>query len=49
MGLFVARMLVERHGGRLWVESTPDRQATFHFALPIAGPEGEIPRPVALT
>jgi Osmosensitive K+ channel histidine kinase len=47
MGLFVARMLVERHGGRLWVESTPDRQATFHFALPIAGPEGEPPRPLA--
>ena len=45
MGLFVARMLVERHGGRLWVESTPDRQATFHFALPVAGPEGEFPRP----
>ncbi|MGB8298738.1 MAG: PAS domain-containing sensor histidine kinase [Polyangia bacterium] len=44
MGLFVARMLVERHGGRLWVESTPDRRATFHFALPIAGPEGEAPR-----
>ena len=45
MGLFVARMLVERHGGRLWVESTPDCRATFHFALPIAGPEGESPRP----
>ena len=45
MGLFVARMLVERHGGRLWVESTPDRQATFHFALPVGGPEGESPRP----
>jgi len=47
MGLFVARMLVERHGGRLWVESTPNREATFHFALPVAGPEGEFPRPVA--
>jgi signal transduction histidine kinase len=45
MGLFVARMLVERHGGRLWVESTPNRQATFHFALPVGGPEGESPRP----
>jgi len=49
MGLFVARMLVERHGGRLWVESTPDRRATFHFALPVAGPEGEIPRPTSIT
>ena len=48
MGLFVARMLVERHGGRLWVESTPDRGATFHFALPVAGPEGEPPRPASM-
>ena len=48
MGLFVARMLVERHGGRLWVESTPDRRAIFHFALPIAGPEGELPRPASM-
>jgi signal transduction histidine kinase len=47
MGLFVARMLVERHGGRLWVESTPDRRATFHFALPVGGPEGESPRPAS--
>jgi len=44
MGLFVARMLVERHGGRLWVESEPDSRATLHFALPIGGPEGEAPR-----
>jgi signal transduction histidine kinase len=48
MGLFVARMLVERHGGRLWVESTPDRRATFHFALPVAGPDGESPRPASM-
>jgi len=49
MGLFVARMLVERHGGRLWVESTPDCRATFHLALPIAGPEGESPRPTSIS
>jgi signal transduction histidine kinase len=48
MGLFVARMLVERHGGRLWVESTPDRRATFNFALPVAGPDGESPRPASV-
>jgi signal transduction histidine kinase len=44
IGLFVARMLVERHGGRLWVESAADRRATLHFALPVGGPEGEDPR-----
>jgi K+-sensing histidine kinase KdpD len=47
MGLFVARMLVERHGGRLWVEGAPDRLVTLHFALPVAGPEGEHPRPAS--
>ena len=48
MGLFVARMLVERHGGRLWIEGTPDRWATFHFALPVGGPGGENPRPASM-
>jgi PAS domain S-box-containing protein len=38
LGLFIARMLVERHGGRLWVEGSPDRGATLHFALPLGGP-----------
>jgi len=47
MGLFIARMLVERHGGRLWIEGTPDRWATLHFALPVGGPEGENPRPAS--
>ena len=48
MGLFVARMLVERHGGRLWVESAPDCQATLHFALPVGGPDGEDPRSASI-
>jgi signal transduction histidine kinase len=41
LGLFIARMLVERHGGRLWVEGAPDRGTTLHFALPVGGPEDE--------
>jgi K+-sensing histidine kinase KdpD len=48
MGLFIARMLVERHGGRLWVEGAPDRWATLHFALPVGGPKGENPRPASI-
>jgi signal transduction histidine kinase len=35
MGLFIARMLVERHGGRLWLQNTADRGTTFHFAIPL--------------
>jgi cell cycle sensor histidine kinase DivJ len=41
LGFFIARMLVERHGGRLWVEGAPDLGTTLHFALPIGGPENE--------
>ncbi len=39
MGLFIARMLVERHGGRLWVEGSSGRETTLSFAIPVAGPE----------
>ncbi|HEX2994258.1 MAG TPA: ATP-binding protein [Anaerolineales bacterium] len=37
IGLTIARLLVEAHGGRLWVESAGEGQgSTFTFALPIA-------------
>jgi PAS domain S-box-containing protein len=39
MGLFIARMLVERHGGRLWVEGSSGRETTLNFAIPVAGPD----------
>ena len=35
LGLFLSRELVERHGGRLWFESTEGAGSTFFMTLPL--------------
>jgi signal transduction histidine kinase len=52
LGLYICKTIVESHGGRIWIDSRPERGARVHFTVPrvrsaqlpaITTPRGEAP------
>ncbi|MEK6207452.1 MAG: ATP-binding protein [Chloroflexota bacterium] len=47
LGLYIARLIVEAHGGRVWAESEVGTGSKFGFALPPAAPSSAMVAPVS--
>ncbi len=41
LGLAIVRSIVERHGGRVWVDSEDGKGSTFYIRVPLSQSEGE--------
>lgn len=43
LGLSIARLIVEQHGGQISFESVPEQGTTFYFTAPLWTGQGELP------
>jgi PAS domain S-box-containing protein len=34
LGLYICKTIIEAHGGRIWIDSRPERGASMHFSVP---------------
>jgi signal transduction histidine kinase len=44
LGLYIAKGLIQAHGGTLWAESVPNDVTRFHISIPLDGPVVAMPR-----
>ena len=48
LGLYICDRIVRAHGGRLWVETTPEKGSVFSFTVPLFGAAAQTRPPMIL-